>query len=229
MSDTQIREINKDTFWEMISQAKEQCGQDLDASAKWLESQLLTMGPEQARNFYDIVHGYSALAYKYGLWTAASVMLDGCSDDGFTDFRCWLIAQGRETYLAALKDPDTLVDVPLYGGGSFESLTYIGDSAYEKLTGRSLYDSVDLPAYERLKQELAQDIVYGEGIGYPYKWSETADYLPRLCAKYLTPEALAFLTQHHDDTWNLTSPDVKQVRETASKGKKTKRRGGDAR
>ncbi len=222
-----ITEINKNTFWELISQAKEQRGQELDASAEWLESRFLTMGPEQARSFYDIVHGYSDLAYKYGLWTAATVMLDGCSDDGFTDFRGWLIAQGRETYLTALRDPDTLADVPLYGNGCFESLAYIGDSAYEKLTGRSLYDSMDLPAYEKLKQELAQDIVYGEGIGYPYKWSETADYLPRLCAKYLTPEELAFRTQHRDDTWNLTSPDVRRARETAPK--KAKRRGGDAR
>ena len=26
-----ITEINKDTFWELIAQAKEQCGQDQDA------------------------------------------------------------------------------------------------------------------------------------------------------------------------------------------------------
>ncbi len=222
-------EINKDTFWALIAQAKEKCGQDLRASAQWLETKLLKAGPQQTQNFDDILHGYKALSYKYGLWTAASVMLDGCSDDGFSDFRCWLIAQGKGVYLAALKDPDSLADVPLYGDGSFESLSYLGDRVYEKLTGRSIYDSFDMPAYENLKLKLAEGIVYGEGIDYPYKWSETAAYLPRLCAKYFTPKDIAFRVQQKDDTWNLTSVDVRRARETASKGKKEKHRGGNAR
>ena len=224
-----ITEINKDTFWELLAQAKARCGQDLDASAQWVEGELLRMGPEQARSFSSIMYGYSALAYKYGLWTAASVMLDGCTDDGFIDFRNWLIAQGKDVYLAALKDPDSLADVPLYGGGCFESLAYIGDRVYEKLTGKNAYDSIDRAAYERLERELAKDIEYGEGIGYPYTWRETADYLPRLCEKYLTPENLAIMIQYHNDTWNLTSPEVQRARETASKGKKAKHWGGEAR
>lgn len=220
-----VPEVNKDTFWELIAQAKAVCGQNLEASAEWIRGQLLVLGPEQVLNFDNIRYGYSNLAYQYGLWTAASFMLDGCTDDGFIDFRGWLIAQGRDVYMAALKDPDTLADVPLYGGGCFESLAYIGDNAYERMTGKNNYDCFDRPAYEKLKQELAQDIQYGEGIGYPYKWSETAAYLPRLCAKYLTPEDLAIMIRHHDDTWNLTSPEVRQARETASKGKKKKDRG----
>ncbi len=227
--ETSITEISKDTFWDLLAQAKARCGQDMEASAEWIKGQLLALGPEQALNFDSIMHGYSALAYKYGLWTAASVMLDGCTDDGFTDFRGWLIAQGRDVYLAALKDPDSLADVPLYGGGSFESLAYVGGIAYETLTGKDVYDTFSQPAYEKLKQELAQDIQYGEGIGYPYTWSETAEYLPRLCAKYVPPQALAWLIQHHDDTWNPTSREVQQARETAPKSKKVKHRGGDAR
>ena len=30
-------EINKDTFWDLLAQAKARCGQDLEASALWLE------------------------------------------------------------------------------------------------------------------------------------------------------------------------------------------------
>ena len=40
------------------------------------------MGPEQALHFDAIIHGYRDLAYKYGLWSAASILCDGCSDDG---------------------------------------------------------------------------------------------------------------------------------------------------
>lgn len=227
--ETSITEINKDTFWTLLAQARTRCGQDLDASTLWLESELLRMGPEQARNFDNVMHGYSSLAYKFGLWTAASVMLDGCNDDRFNYFRNWLIAQGKDVYLAALKDPDSLADVPVYGDGCFESLDYLGASVYEQLTGKNPYDSVDRTAYEALERELARDIEYGEGIGYPYTWSEAADYLPRLCEKYLTPEDLAILIQHHNDTWNPTSQEVQQARETAPKSKKVKHRGGDAR
>ena len=224
---TDISEINKDTFWDLLAQAKARCGQDLEASAEWIKGQLLALGPEQALNFDNIMHGYSSLAYKFGLWTAASIILDGCSDDSFNYFRNWLIAQGKDVYLAALKDPDSLADVPVYGGGRFEPLDYLGASVYERLTGKDVYDRFDQSAYEKLKRELAQDIQYGEGIDYPYKWSEAAEYLPRLCGKYVPPQALARLIQNHDDTWNPTCQEVQQARKNAVKGKKKNR--GDAR
>lgn len=73
-----ISEINKDTFWELIAQAKEHPGgQDQDVLCQWLEDRLIEMGPEQALNFDYAAFAYRAAAYKYGLWSAASVMLDG--------------------------------------------------------------------------------------------------------------------------------------------------------
>lgn len=131
--------------------------------------------------------------------------------------------------MAALKDPDSLADVPAYGGCCFESLSYVGDYAYEKLTGRDSYESFDPEAYQALVEELKQDIVYDEGIGYPYTWSETAAYLPRLCAKYMTPEELAWRIRQRDDTWNTTSPAIQQARAAAQKSKKIKRNRGESR
>ena len=222
-------EITKDTFWALIDQAKEQCGQDMDASTQWLVDRLVEMGPEQALNFDNIVHGYRDLAYKYGLWSAASILCGGCTDDGFIDFRGWLIAQGREVYMAALKNPDSLADIPAYGGCCFESLSYVGDHAYEKLTGHDSYTRFDRSAYQKLVAELKKDIVYGEGIDYPYTWSETAAYLPRLCAKYMKPEGLAWLIEYHNDTWNSISPDIQSARATAQKSEKIKKDRGESR
>ena len=74
-----VSEINKDTFWEMIAQAKEHTG----GPSEWLMEQLMDLGPEQARKFDDIACAYISLAYQYGLWTTASVMeRGGCNDDG---------------------------------------------------------------------------------------------------------------------------------------------------
>ena len=55
------------------------------------------------------------------------------------DFRAWLIAQGKDIYMAALENPDSLTRVEQYGDCEFELLNYVGDYAYQELTGRSAY------------------------------------------------------------------------------------------
>lgn len=221
-----ISEINKETFWELIAQAKERP----NAPSEWLIERLMDLGAEQAKKFDDIINAYMSLADQYGLWAAASVMECGsCSDDGFLDFRGWLIAQGREVYMAALKDPDSLADVQVYPDYHVDGFQYIGAVAYENLTRRETYEDFDAGEYNVLKAELRKDIVYGEGIGYPYTWSETAAYLPRLCAAYMAPEELAWLIKYHNDTWNLTSPEIQSARATAQKSKKIKKNRGETR
>ncbi|MBQ9346278.1 MAG: DUF4240 domain-containing protein [Oscillibacter sp.] len=219
-----VETITPDTFWTLLAEAKRVCGQDLNASAKWLEDQLLAMDPRQARNFHDIFHAYLDLAEKYGLWTAAAVMERGCSDDGFIDFRAWLIAQGKDVYLAALRDPDTLADVEPYGNCFFEALCYTGYSAYEKLTGRNAYDDTDRGAFRTLTEDLRREIRYGDGIGYPYEWKDAAAYLPKLCAKYLSPDVLADLVQD-GRMWNPGSRDIREAKETAAKSKRVRQTG----
>ena len=221
-----ISEINKDTFWELIAQTKEHP----NAPSEWLIERLMDLGAEQAKKFDDIINAYMSLADQYGLWAAASVMECGsCSDDGFIDFRGWLIAQGREVYMAALKDPDSLADVQVYPDYHVDGFQYIGAVAYENLTRRETYEDFDAGEYNVLKAELRKDIVYGEGIGYPYTWSETAAYIPRLCAAYMAPEELAWLIKYHNDTWNLTSPEIQSARATAQKSKKIKKNRGETR
>lgn len=207
-----MRKMDPDAFWDLIAGAKRECGQDMDASLQWLTERLTTLGPQQAQDFHDILHGYKHLAYQYGLWTAASLMCDGCSDDGFIDFRAWLIAQGKEVYLAALADPDSLADVEPYGGCQFEALTYVGNTVLETLTGQSAYDGTNPTAYNVLVAELRQDIVYGEGTGYPYEWDELETYLPRLCTKYLEPGTVKSMLEAGNTIWYSGSPDIQKAR-----------------
>lgn len=154
---------------------------------------------------------------------------NGCSDDGFIDFRAWLVGQGREVYLAALKDPDSLANAPSYQDFRFGDLPYMGDHAYEELTGRDTFQDFDPAEYRMLAAEIKKNIQYGKGIGYPYTWSEAAAYLPKLCSKYLTPEELEHHIRQHNDTWNLTSPEIKLARATAQKSKKRTKSRGDCR
>ena len=147
--------MSKDAFWALIQEAKTACGQDLNAMEDYLREQLVSMGPAAAKNFHDILQTYEDLADQYGLWDAVSVIKEyGCSDDGFIDFRAWLIAQGKEVYMNALRDPDTLADIEPYGDCCFECLSYVGDYAYEQLTGRSAYDEMEPDRIEKMRDEL---------------------------------------------------------------------------
>lgn len=224
-----ITEINQDSFWDLIHEAKNACGQDMDAMLAYLKDRLVSMGPTQAQNFHDIIHAYEDLADKFGLWDAAGIMKEyGCSDDGFIDFRAWLIAQGREVYFAALADPDSLADVVPYGDCCFEQLSYVGDYAYEQLTGKSAYDQTDWSAYEALLMKLEQEIVYKGGIEFPREGADLKKYLPRLCAKH--PE------WDGQTRWNLQLKEILDLihagkdydrRQTSNKKKRS--RGGEAR
>ena len=218
-----VTDVNKDSFWTLIDQAKEHTG----GPSEWLMEQLVDMGPEQAKKFDTIARVYMDAAYQYGLWTAASVMERyGCSDDGFIDFRAWLVGQGKAVYMAALKDPDSLADAPEYHSCQFDSLPHMGDYAYEELTGREMFQDFDPAQYSALKEELEKDIVYGDGINYPYDQADIPAYVPRLCAKYLTPEEVQDLAQSRHSTWNPTDPEIQSLRRNGKKSEKVKNRKG---
>lgn len=229
---TPVTEVNPDTFWTLLAQAKGVCGDDQKAAAYWLTERLLELGPEQALNFHSITHGYLELADQYGLWNAAILLQeDGCTNCGFEDFRAWLIYQGRETYLAALKDPDSLVDLADCVNFQFEALPYVGDMAHERLTGRTAYADISPNVQKQLTSGLEKGIVYGAGIKFPYEWSEVADYLPRLTARCLTPgELRSNISRGH--LWNHNDPDIRKARAIMPRKKKAKspkRKEGEAR
>lgn len=227
----EITEINKETFWGLMARAKERCGQDICAEYDWLEETLTLMAPEQVLRFQHFTRSYRDMAYKYGLWSAACILTHGCNDDGFIDFRTWLIAQGRETYLAALKDPDSLAAVEPYSDCRFENLSYLGDMIYEEKTGHSVYDE-PIPRGLQMELDVAKsEIVYNANIDYPLEWHELESYLPRLCAKYLTAGQLQANIMRGATMWNPNSLEVQIMRKKNGPIKKEdiRKRKGDAR
>lgn len=64
-----------------------------------------------------------------------------CSDDGFMDFRSWLISRGRATYETALANADWLADEMRQTEHSeFESFGYVPSQTYRALTGEDFPD-----------------------------------------------------------------------------------------
>lgn len=205
----EITEINKETFWQFIEEAKEQCGQDMDAEICWLKAGLLRMQPEQVLKFHAIMHGYQEAAYKYGLWTAASLLMDGCTDDLFIDFRAWLIAQGKVIYMAALENPDSLAKVEQYGDCEFEMLSYVGNDAYVELTGRDVYEDYTAEMRDQMLAEVSGGIKYHPMIEYPLEIRDAVAVYPKLGDRFVTRYGIQCFFM--GSTWNTSLPGMKEL------------------
>lgn len=239
MDKAMITEINKETFWQLIREMKMECGQDMDASVEWMKQHLLQMPPEQSLRFHTLVHGYEDAANQYGLWSVASLIKEyGCSDDGFIDFRAWLIAQGKEIYMAALADPDSLSEVPRYGDCTFEIFSYVGDYAYEEQTGRSAYDDCTEAMRKNTLAEVSQEIRYHPMIKYPLDIPDTAFVYPKIGAQFIEKYGTLRFSSGWQDSpfpeerrlYEEGKREVRKLRQEAQKSKgKPKKREGQSR
>ncbi|MEU6281527.1 DUF4240 domain-containing protein [Streptomyces sp. NPDC047028] len=142
--------MDETEFWELIDSTREAAEGDPEEQADVLVSRLLELEPELVLDFARHFEARYNRAYRWDLWGAAWVLLDGASDDAFDYFRCWLIGQGREVFEGALHEPDALADLlddfdeEIDGDG--EELGYAADEAYEQLTGTVATDLGIAPA-----------------------------------------------------------------------------------
>ncbi|MFE2728464.1 DUF4240 domain-containing protein [Kitasatospora sp. NPDC059327] len=101
-------------FWKLIEEARSQvpAPDNGDAVAEQATALLALRPVQEIVAAQQILWSLMADSYRAPLWGAAYVINGGCSDDGFDDFRGWLITQGRETFERAIADPDALADLP---------------------------------------------------------------------------------------------------------------------
>lgn len=121
-----------------------------------------------------------AAANRIDLWGAAHLINGGCSDDGFIDFRAWLVGRGRHAYEHSLRDPDTLADTL---GGELPDGFGLDTAAlrvYEEKTGMSdFYDRLDRAATDAKP----------EGTGWNFEdAAEMRTRFPKLSRLYLIAE-----------------------------------------
>ena len=131
--------MDETEFWELVDDAREAAEGDPEEQADLLVERLAQLDPDSVLDFARHFESRYNRAYRWDLWGAAWVLLDGASDDAFDFFRCWLIGQGRHVFEGAVHDPDSLAelldefDEEIDGDG--EELGYAADEAYEQLTG----------------------------------------------------------------------------------------------
>jgi len=131
--------MDVETFWKLIDTTREASGGDNTKHADLLVTALVPLSLDEIFSFEAILDDLMDSAYDAALWDAAYIIGCGCGDDGFWDFRAWLIAQGKEVYERALANPESLVDMIDVDEDAQEgALIYVVMSAYEQKMGEEM-------------------------------------------------------------------------------------------
>lgn len=169
--------MDESEFWSIVETSKAGSDGSFDGRADALAKKLSTLSPEKIAAFDRQFVILTYKAYSWDLWGAAYVINGGCSDDGFTDFRSRVISMGREVYVRALNDPETLAEVEVGPDGeedaSFEEFAYVAGRVYESKTGKNLPPDASL-------------VHPSDPTGEPFEEDSEAlaERYPRLSAKY---------------------------------------------
>ena len=183
--------LNKDDFWKLIQEAHTSKDQTDDEYLDTLQAALVKQGPENVLRFKEIMDTYLEIADAPGLYEAAVEIKAGCNDDVFLNFRAWLLAQGKEAFLGALADPDTLANLDLPFGYchtlpqlcQLERLMYVPYYAYHTQGNGSIYEDLQ-PLPTDTLEGIRAEVEYAPGIGNLKRTAEEIEKaLPLLCSK----------------------------------------------
>ncbi len=131
--------MNRSEFWELIDKTRLASGGHSNKQAELLIAELSKLSEQEILDYQETLDDLQDNAYIADLWALGSI-IDGLgfSDDVFTDFRAWLIAQGKDVYENAVTNPESLVDYVEPGQNIVaEILLYVAQEAYELRTGKS--------------------------------------------------------------------------------------------
>jgi hypothetical protein len=142
--------MRTDDFWAVIGRATADRPSSPGEVAKRAAADLATHDPEEIVAWARHLDKVMVASCTQDLWAAAYLIHGGCSEEGFDNFRGWLIAHGREAVARSVQSPDSLADVPVVRaavetGAVFEAeeVLTIAAEAYRQATGS------ELPAGER--------------------------------------------------------------------------------
>lgn len=140
------RAMNHLDFWSLIDQSRQAADGDADAQIEALRALLSRLPPPEIVEFGRLFSELHLNAYAWNLWGEAYVIGGGCSDDGFSDFRGWLISRGQKVYEQALESPDSLADAVAQDEETqIEGFEYLPREAWAEATGQ---DEDDFPDHE---------------------------------------------------------------------------------
>ena len=190
--------MNKEMFWQLIDESREACKDNLKGMAKYLEGRLSGLSLDEAKSFCGIFDTYHRAANKDGIASIGQLMNhEMMSDDGFTDFRNWLMSNGKKMYLETLKNPETLAmnaGEPIDGWYEFETLGYVGTHVVERMTGDFKQSFVQL-SDEELK-DILDEIEYGEYADKKLTLDDIKTQFPSFAERFIKANDLPKIRLH---------------------------------
>ncbi len=132
--------MDKRRFWTIIEKSEKT--QDWEAQCHNLERRLGVLSVEEIIQFDKIFDDYWHKAYTWDLWGVAFLIGGGCSNDGFMDFRSWLISRGENVYKIGIENADKLAEIvePRDGDCQFEKFQYVARLVWCDKTKKNLYE-----------------------------------------------------------------------------------------
>ncbi len=183
--------MTENEFWNLIDTSRAEAGErNVEGQVVVLVAALAGLPTEDIISFQKHFSGFSREAYDFRLFAAASV-LDDLSDDGFHDFRSWLVSRGKTAFFRCLNDPETLAEIADLGDRvAVEEMGWVASEAYKQKTGR---DDFDL---------LSESVPYPEFRNYDLKWVTPEGYADEARLKVLFPKLWAkFGTRFNPENW----------------------------
>jgi hypothetical protein len=131
--------MSEESFWPVIASTFAQAGGNYDQQQNELAIVLENLSLPDLIAFDNRFCQLRGQAYRWELWAAICIIQEGCGDDSFSDFRGWLICQGKDLYYSALENPETLVTISQERIKSdWEGASYIATAVYKKRTGKHM-------------------------------------------------------------------------------------------
>lgn len=171
--------MTTEEFWDLIERSREDVF-DCDEQAEQLTDLLAELEPEEIVAFDELWTQKHTEAYRWDLWAVAYIVNGGCSDDAFTDFRYWLVAQGQKYFEAALAEPERAGDraTPGEDDAECEQIGYAPGVAYERKTGR------ELPRYGAKPDTSGEPSTPIEPAGETWSEEDLPTLYPELCERF---------------------------------------------
>ncbi len=119
--------MTNEQFWAIVEETHDK---SVSANEEKLFRRLCALTEPEIIAFDRIWTGYYHQLYSSLLWGVAYLAQGGCSDDGFMDWRNWVISCGRKAFETASTRPDDLV--PLIDSepdAGCEGIVYVIDKA----------------------------------------------------------------------------------------------------
>ena len=162
--------MKEHTFWQIINRSKSP-NNDIRDQAERLKALLNNLSKLEIVAFDRRFQQYLDRLYHWHIWGAIYLFNGGCPESTFTDFRSWLLGQGKERFEAVLQNPEIIIDF-VKPGDNWAGLQYCASTVYHKKTGDVLLPYHWVDRSDENDPEASEDIFFRKEKPSGEKWNE---------------------------------------------------------